>query len=765
MYSYTYDVETGGILLNSTPTISSKEPRPVYAQELDMLGFDKYWKYDKQSDIPYMWAESTQYWYRGKLVAKLTGGKLDEAPKIIIPKDESGNFIQPESNGGLLQPININEMIRKNRDILNIIKNATVKKIIAVYEKYKNQLDIFHVAFSGGKDSSVLLDLVKKALPKNSFVVIFGDTGMEFPDTYTVIEKERQACKKEGIAFYIARSHLKPHDSWKLFGPPSRVLRWCCSVHKTTPQILKLREITAKDDYVGLDFIGVRKHESKSRSKYQYENYGKKQKGQYSFNAILDWTSAEIWLYIFAENLYINEVYKKGSSRAGCLLCPMSTGRSMYVSRTCYQDKVDELANIISDSTDAGNKKTYLTNGGFNSRRSGRDLVNNATKYVETVLQDEQRMITIYNPTSKWTEWKKTIIDLPIEYQEIIEKDKISVLINEKDNKTTASKFLKQALKKSAYCVGCKSCEVNCPFGAIEFNKDGIYINSFKCKQCRNCYSVPSGCFVADSRKKIAGEKKLKSLNCFDSHAPKEEWIHDFWGNMDNYIEKNTLGPNQLKAFKRFLNDSMLFDTKKKVKGILGTHLSSLSYKDNIVWGLILVEMANNNQQIKWYVTQMDVDKIYTRENIDVMLDTFGVTKNNRNFIIAAFKRFCDLPMGSMYNWGEYELSGNQIKSLTRHKFSISNNKIVLYSLYKFAEKCNDYKEFTLSWMMNDDIDRDGISPTRLFGIDYEEMQNILRGLSEKYPEFINASFTNDLDKISLTEKTSNDVLDLLGEK
>lgn len=85
MYSYIYDKETGGILLNTTPTIFSKEPRPVYASELDMLGFNKYWEYDKQSDVPYMWAESVQYWYRGKAVAKLKGGNLYEAPEIIIP--------------------------------------------------------------------------------------------------------------------------------------------------------------------------------------------------------------------------------------------------------------------------------------------------------------------------------------------------------------------------------------------------------------------------------------------------------------------------------------------------------------------------------------------------------------------------------------------------------------------------------------------------------------------------------------------------------
>ena len=45
MYSYTYDTETGGILLNSSPTVFSKEPRPVYSSEMDILGFDRFFKY------------------------------------------------------------------------------------------------------------------------------------------------------------------------------------------------------------------------------------------------------------------------------------------------------------------------------------------------------------------------------------------------------------------------------------------------------------------------------------------------------------------------------------------------------------------------------------------------------------------------------------------------------------------------------------------------------------------------------------------------
>jgi len=87
---------------------------------------------------------------------------------------------------------------------------------------------------------------------------------------------------------------------------------------------------------------------------------------------------------------------------------------------------------------------------------------------------------------------------------------------------------------------------------------------------------------------------------------------------------------------------------------------------------------------------------------------------------------------------------------------------IVLYGLFKFAEKCNDYKEFTLATLLNDSIDRDGISPTRIFGLDREDMTPLLLGLSAKYPEFITASFTHDLEKITLAEtKSSGDVLDL----
>ena len=50
MYSYNWDIETGGLLLNSSQLQFSKEPRPVYYKELDILGFDRYWNYAKNDE-------------------------------------------------------------------------------------------------------------------------------------------------------------------------------------------------------------------------------------------------------------------------------------------------------------------------------------------------------------------------------------------------------------------------------------------------------------------------------------------------------------------------------------------------------------------------------------------------------------------------------------------------------------------------------------------------------------------------------------------
>lgn len=58
-------------------------------------------------------------------------------------------------------------------------------------------------------------------------------------------------------------------------------------------------------------FTGVRGDESLSRSEYDAISYGGKHSGQYSCHPILEWNTAELFLYIYENGLTFNNAYKK----------------------------------------------------------------------------------------------------------------------------------------------------------------------------------------------------------------------------------------------------------------------------------------------------------------------------------------------------------------------------------------------------------------------------------------------------------------------
>lgn len=778
MYSYTFDEETGGILLNSSPTGFSKEPRPVYAGEMDLLGFSAYWEYEHQNDTPYMWAESNAYWYKGQIIARIKGGDLYHAPILTPVMDDDGKVVFGRETGAL-QPMNIPLMCEKNKELLTTLEQTTVQKIVRVYEKYKDKLDIFHVAFSGGKDSAVLLDLVKKALPKDSFVVIFGDTGMEFPDTYKAVDYTEAQCAKEDppITFYRARSHFDPEESWKLFGPPSRRIRWCCSVHKSTPQTLKMREIAGKNNYTGLDFVGVRREESMARSTYEYENFGKKQKGQYSHNPILEWTSAEVWLYIFANKIYINEAYKKGNSRAGCLFCPMSGGQSDYFRDCAYKKEIDTYLKLIKEtyySVDASTISTYISNGGWNARTNGRDLLNNPNKCAES-LKNGVLTIKVKMPNMDWTEWFKTIGTLTctnqnfaiqyendlIKFRVIPKKDGYHVEIKEKILKEHPAfgKLFKQVFRKAAYCSACKVCETNCHRGCIHFIDGKVKIDD--CIHCHQCHDIDYGCLMYYSLKHPqGGGRNMKSLNSFADHAPKREWLVAFFDLKEDFFTSHTLGPMMYDKFRRFLKDAGLNDKNHFTP--FAEMIAQIGWETDTALGLIMVNLAYENPQIEWYIKNFDIGYYYEREKVEDMLVACDVKPKDAKSIYKSYRRIVETPFGTILNFGQASE-----EDLVRFKWSISDNRVVLYALYKFVEKCNlEEREFHLSYLLDEEVERDGVSPARMFGIyDEEEWKSILLGLSSRYPEFINATFTNDLKTISLKDKTSADVLGLFREE
>ena len=780
MYSYTWDSETGGLLLNSSPLQFSKEPRPVYYQELDILGFDKYWNYAKDDSAPYMWAEANNYYYRGKLVAQTKGGSFFTAPHIILIDD-------PEPGNGPLQRVDVESMLLKNQEIMEGLIAETIKKVYNTYLEHRDKVDIFHVSLSGGKDSEVTLDIVQRALPHNDFVVVFGDTGMEFPDTYAMVEDAKIKCAQMGISFYVAKSHMKPADSWRMFGPPTSTIRWCCSVHKTTPQLLLIKDILKKDNFTEMAFVGVRADESVRRSGYDYVSYGMKHRGQWSCNPILQWNSAEVYLYIYMNGLRLNSAYKRGNTRAGCLVCPMSTNRNDFLNYRCYPEQTKALTDIIfelntSEQKNSDKQVSYVENNGWKARKNGRDISISPKDYDESIV-GSNLVITFKNIGNNYIQWLKTlgsviynedcsriVIDshgssheLSVSY---LDNDYIRVIIS---NESTASniiflKNIRKIFRKCHYCVGCKVCEANCKFGNLSFDERGNVSIKDTCKHCGQCLDIDTGCFVYKSlwlSKGLGNMNKSKSLDCYAAHAPKIEWFQQYVKLGERFKTEHTLGNNQIPMFNRFLRDSGIIDGDIETQ--LGRLLRESNLDDLSVWAIMLVNLSYT-PEVGWFISTFDFHTtISQNEIVNKLSEIDTVSSSALKSIPSALKRISQLPLAEV-GFGSSIKAAKEFGGtcFNRIPWQEPDPKVILYSLYKFAETCGSYYQFTLSSLLDIDVDRDGISPSQIFGLDRDSMTSILKGLSINYPDYISVSFTHDLDSITLREeKSSGDILNL----
>mgnify|MGYP005942647033 FL=1 len=801
MYSYSWDSETGGLLLNSSPLQFSKEPRPVYYKELDILGFDRYWKYDRNDSYPFMWAEANNYFYRGRLVAKTKGGSLYTAPELIVLEE-------PEPNGAPLRFVDIPAMVEKNHDLLEKLVQDTIKKIYNTYVEYRNKVDVFYVAFSGGKDSVVALDLVQRALPHNKMKVLFGDTGMEFPDTYRVMDLIKGKCEELGIEYLRASSKLNTEQTWRLFGPPAVTNRWCCSVHKTSPQIMLLQEQTGNQGFTGMAFTGIRGDESVSRSEYDDVSYGSKHRGQYSCHPILEWNSAELFDYIYQENLILNDAYKKGNTRAGCLVCPMSSGKHEYLKAQCYPAEVDKLVEKIKSTTGKNFSEEelvrFVDDGNWKTRKTGRELNFGQDKHlIET--DKGKTVITVFHLNGRWKEWAKTIgefIKLTDSDYTIDYKGKAYVVHFEQGQAGTIITFpncgtakddikfislFRSVIIKSIYCVNCGVCAANCSTGCIDMSS-GLTIGD-ACVHCYQCHDIHEHCLRYNSiRNKVGGEKKMKGMDRYFSFGIRKNWMDLFFqdeGSADFWMsDGHGLVANKKKdAFLNFVKDAGLveydktLDGDKYTKNIPTTFARaafSIGSDSDVSWALMLCNLAYTSE-FNWFIKNIPAFQQITPDQMKYMLrevmegDTKGLGKRN---IADAFKiLLVKTPFGSDLGLGhpDYEekvnASGNEVITMTafyRDSWSNPDPRVILYSLYKFAENCGDYYQFTLSRLLDHDVESYGISPTEIFNLDRAIMEKLLNGLAINYPDFITAQFNLDLDTITLNaDKTSADVLAL----
>ncbi len=516
--------------------------RPVFPEEnmlLSIITTGDPLEYQKDS----VWYASGAYIVNGKKL-KISVSSLNKKPlediKAIRDKYYSHKAEINYDSFDKYKKI----FVEANKGRFNEITEEATRAVQAYKDRYA--LEDMMVSFSGGKDSTVTSHVVRTALGSNDVLHIFGDTTLEFP--FTLEYKKRFNSKEpeneaKGVKVLVAKNREKNfEDLCKIVGPPSRVMRWCCTVFKTGA-IQKTIAAAFKNKTNILSFQGIRHNESASRSKYERESQSPKISKQTVFSPIIDWIDYDVWLYILTTGIDFNEAYRLGWTRVGCWCCPNNGGWSEFLAKIHMFEQYEHWHNLLIDFAKQIGKpdpENYVDDGGWKARQGGNGLAAAQTSIVsfEPCATDEsafnyelQKPISdeLYELFKPFGTINKELGNKRLGEVYVLNKagkvvlilqgrvghTKLKVII--KDIHIAGAKTLAVAegkvqcqLTKYQMCIGCKACESVCKYDAISVRDNGnghisYTIDDERCRHCTECVGhFDAGCYM----RKVLGIKR-----------------------------------------------------------------------------------------------------------------------------------------------------------------------------------------------------------------------------------------------------------------
>lgn len=184
-----------------------------------------------------------------------------------------------------------------------------VAQSVAIIQRALRDATSPYIAFSGGKDSVVLLALVERIT--GGVTAHWTDDELEYPETIAMMEALSDQL------LFVTTLGTHEHAGW--FTP------WTDAPYWRDPLPGAVRKTMPADDYMAtlghdLTFTGIRAEESRKRRDWLTFARGQFDvPGLYPVNSgtgmrctpLIDWTVDDVWGYTYAHDLPVNAVYAR----------------------------------------------------------------------------------------------------------------------------------------------------------------------------------------------------------------------------------------------------------------------------------------------------------------------------------------------------------------------------------------------------------------------------------------------------------------------
>jgi len=474
-------------LCGSTGKKVSSDLRPVFLAEKAMLQSN----IERELPWPLFYGSRGWFYSSGKTIGRMSYDS-EGVPTIKLSKSYNGITSNSQQ---MTETEFITLTLNANLESLITREQEAIDFILGVVKENPGVQPV--VAFSGGKDSTIVAELVRRAL--GSATLFFADTTIEFPDTYDYLETIRNT---EGYTLITEAPESTFYELNSRLGPPSQRMRWCCTVCKAGPLNSYLNR---QQDY-SLFFDGIRRHESQARKDYERISGNKKAVKQIVARPILEWSTMDVWLYIWWRQLKYNQLYTKGYGRAGCMHCPYNTRYDNYLTKLNFPTQHKYWHGILekyfekenSDLTVPKEQKDFWLDYGWKHR-----LPHRRRKYVGGVRSwsPDRNYIELDNPIVP------SMADFLVPIGQLFFHDEKEFSLSVEDSVIKAKigtnlirvkgpipKKIVKALNKYLNCVGCGGCKGSCPNSAISIKNDKVTVNVEKCNHCGYCLGTKLGC-------------------------------------------------------------------------------------------------------------------------------------------------------------------------------------------------------------------------------------------------------------------------------